>query len=712
MSPDDGSLAEEIIIPECLLAAASIKQAWDQAHQPRLARQPVASGPHVPKKRPSTSGYPATGVDAGEDGGDARRRQASSSLAPEIVPEEGIEALYPLTEDNPNIETAYDHQLTHPDAVELPDNHTITPENSSGIAPILESKPPSTTETGGLNPFTTLCSSPVRQTVRNVVEKARESSVLSVYNKANLVNIKHERQYWVQLLIEYGAYTLFAAFVYFVLIGVPLWKGAVYWLYWLMEHKFVFQGGWAIVISLVTFYSFSPLLATFEHDAPDSDFYQTRRIQPTAPDTALLIPCFRSASVIRQTIEAALKIFPPSHIYVIANGDSITPIDNTEEICRPYGVNHIWSPVGSKIVALFVGCYAAKHFRYVLLIDDDCVLPPTFPVVISRLSPQIRCIGYTIKVVAPDGSLGSYCQQAQDLEYKLAGLQRTFAGRVGSATFPHGAISLWERSFLRDALEDHPGFSISEDWFLGNSCRRLGGRIQMCSSVFVETRAPPAFLFREGNQRRGGFGEMTVFKQRFMRWNFFVVNGLRYNMAYLFGSWKLGRWEIGAKLFVIQELYETVLSLLAPFVLPISLIVRPKFCIALLLSTLGLYLLNAIVFNEIHLRLKNERVSLKVVLFYYTPYKILIAFINVGSNYWSLFKYAKYFAQRHPKLGEDHKAVGLVLKLEESAQDQHAGSSGLGRSMTVRSVGVHNRGNGNASHRSSRLSRKQSQKQS
>ena len=70
------------------------------------------------------------------------------------------------------------------------------------------------------------------------------------------------------------------------------------------------------------------------------------------------------------------------------------------------------------------------------------------------------------------------------------------------------------------------------------------------------------------------------------------------------------------------------------------------------------------------------------------PYKVIIAFINVGSNYWSLFKYAKYFARRRPKLTEDHKAVGLVLKLEESAQSQAAGATGLGRSMTVRSVGV------------------------
>lgn len=70
------------------------------------------------------------------------------------------------------------------------------------------------------------------------------------------------------------------------------------------------------------------------------------------------------------------------------------------------------------------------------------------------------------------------------------------------------------------------------------------------------------------------------------------------------------------------------------------------------------------------------------------PYKMLIAVINVISCYWSLIKYAKYFAQRRPKLIEDHKAVGIVLKLEEIRRHQQGG---LGRSMTVRTVGVRSR---------------------
>lgn len=57
----------------------------------------------------------------------------------------------------------------------------------------------------------------------------------------------------------------------------------------------------------------------------------------------------------------------------------------------------------------------------------------------------------------------------------------------------------------------------------------------MCSQVFVETDTPATILFNRGGGR-GGFGEMTMFKQRFRRWNFFFVNGLWYNGAYVVGS--------------------------------------------------------------------------------------------------------------------------------------------------------------------------------
>lgn len=349
-------------------------------------------------------------------------------------------------------------------------------------------------------------------------------------------------------------------------------------------------------------------------------------------------------------------------------------------------------------MAQYVGCFVAKRFPSVLLIDDDCLLPPNFPIVSDRFSSTVKCIGYTIKSVGPNSSKGTLCQQAQDVEYKISGIQRAFAGKIGSATFPHGAISIWERELLIKTFEAHPGFSVSEDWFFGHVARQLGCRIQMCTAVFVETETPDAIFFSGGGDR-GGFGEMTIWKQRFFRWNFFFVSGIYYDMAYILCNWKLGWWEIGAKIFVFQEVYETVLYLLAPFVLPISFYVRPAFSGYLYAATIMLYLINVVIFNYVHLRSRHESVSV-LCLLYYIPYKIVLTFVNIASCYYSIYKYAKYFAKRHPKVIEDEKAVAVVLRLEEEAYSTNEkatilasrpsvdGASQIGRRFTVTAVGT------------------------
>ncbi|GIJ90897.1 hypothetical protein Asppvi_009862 [Aspergillus pseudoviridinutans] len=675
----NGSIAGRIYVPDNLLASVSARDDEDHCNRPRFelgVEDDSECEIRVSKKRVSAISW--------SDRGTYQPTTQYGRLSQTFAIEEGREDVSlsgnSKTNDGPSSPSTGSISREEPVYISY---DAASPQELQGCPYTRASLHPRTH-----NRFSYRNSLPVGQALRSAPRDIRQGSVRSLYNRAALVKIKHQRRYWRRLLFEYAVYTVLVLFVYFVLIGVPLWKGAVWWLHWIMQNKTVFQGGWAIVIGLLVFYSYTPLLTTFEDTSPGPEFFQQRRIAPHPTDTALLIPCYRSAPIIGKTLEAALQIFPASHIYVIANGNSSQPLDNTEDICRSYGVNHIWSPVGSKIIAIFIGCYAVKDFRNVLLIDDDCILPPNFPVVVSRLNEEVRCIGYTIKSVGFDSSLGSYCQQAQDLEYKLSGLTRCFAGRIGSATFPHGAISLWERTFLKRTLHNHPGFSISEDWFLGDSCRRLGGRIQMCSAVFVETTTPANVLFGEIDEDRGGFGEPTVFKQRFLRWNFFVANGLWYNLSYLFASWKLGRWEFATKLLVMQEIYETVLYILTPFTLPISFIVRPEFCIALIMATLGLYLLHVIIFNEVHLRLKKERICWKVVLGYYMPYKLLMTLTNVASCYWSLVKYARYFARRHPKLTEDHKAVGMVLKLEEMTDSPGGMPNGLGRSLTVRTVDV------------------------
>ena len=54
---------------------------------------------------------------------------------------------------------------------------------------------------------------------------------------------------------------------------------------------------------------------------------------------------------------------------------------------------------------------------------------------------------------------------------------------------------------------------------------------------------------------------------------------------------------------------------------------------------------------------------------------MILTFINIASCYYSIYKYAKYFAKRHPKVIEDERAVAIVLKLEEESHSDDEKSS-------------------------------------
>lgn len=90
----------------------------------------------------------------------------------------------------------------------------------------------------------------VQQSVRNVAQKVRKSSMYEVYEKAKVRGVELERKRWVQLLYEFTFYTLIVAFIYFVLIGMPLWRGLLWHLYLLVQNRFILPGGWAITMGI------------------------------------------------------------------------------------------------------------------------------------------------------------------------------------------------------------------------------------------------------------------------------------------------------------------------------------------------------------------------------------------------------------------------------------------------------------------------------
>lgn len=464
-----------------------------------------------------------------------------------------------------------------------------------------------------------------------------------------LLQAQAVRKPWESKLFKALYFTVILCVIYFVFVGQPIWEGVGLIFYRWIHSKGVGEAGSAIFMSWAAFQAFVPMLGTrFEQEVDDPE-------QRDASEVALVIPAYKAAKILPETIKAALKIFKPEQIFIIANGNSPTPLDDTADVCKGFGVNVAWVPIGSKITAEFVGVALTKNYKYVMLIDDDVHLPPNLPLVTNRIQGQTKCIGYTIKSTGENGSKGTLIQQCQDMEYKLSGLTRTFCGKYGSSTFPHGAIILWDRATLQSLFNVHPGYVISEDWYFGHAARASGFRIQFCSQVFVETETPPA-LFKDFGPSRGGYGEMTVFKQRFTRWNFFFAFRIWEDAVYILCSWRLGWREIVTKIWVLVEVYDSIMAFLRPFVVVLSFMVNWRLLLIFIAGLMGIYILAFSTFNLWHLRKKNEMIAWKV-LPVYMGMKFLLLWVNVISVYWDVYCYAKYFSVKHPRVIETRKVL-------------------------------------------------------
>lgn len=74
--------------------------------------------------------------------------------------------------------------------------------------------------------------------------------MFGTYEKAKQKGVDIQRKKWVQVAFEYTIYLIMVLFIYFVLIGIPLWNGAVWWLYWVVATKFVIAGGFGITLGI------------------------------------------------------------------------------------------------------------------------------------------------------------------------------------------------------------------------------------------------------------------------------------------------------------------------------------------------------------------------------------------------------------------------------------------------------------------------------
>jgi hypothetical protein len=122
--------------------------------------------------------------------------------------------------------------------------NSVTSEHAYG-PPKTSDQEHQNTERGGLHG--------IQRRITNA-SYAQRSGMWQTYQKAKLRSKELQRNKYSQFSFQYSIYAFLILFIYFVLIGMPLWNGAVWWMWWVVSTKFVIAGGFGIVLGIALLY--------------------------------------------------------------------------------------------------------------------------------------------------------------------------------------------------------------------------------------------------------------------------------------------------------------------------------------------------------------------------------------------------------------------------------------------------------------------------
>jgi hypothetical protein len=226
-------------------------------------------------------------------------------------------------------------------------------------------------------------------------------------------------------------------------------------------------------------------------------------------DVGVMIACHNSASVIAETIQSCLRHVKPEQIFVIDNGNSLQPADNTREIVKAIhpDINYVWSHYGNKTVAQYVATLISPY-TYLLTIDDDVHLPRVLNLATHRIQDRVKAVCYPVRAIHPDRE-SSLLIELQDLEYQQSDLAKSIESKyAGGVSFPHGAVCLWDRDTFQKVLLLHDTIFYAEDVKLGLILQMLGFKMELEASCWFDTEAPTTY-----------FGEApNLYEQRVRSW--------------------------------------------------------------------------------------------------------------------------------------------------------------------------------------------------
>jgi glycosyltransferase involved in cell wall biosynthesis len=239
------------------------------------------------------------------------------------------------------------------------------------------------------------------------------------------------------------------------------------------------------------------------------------------PQLAIIIPCHNSAKHIKKTIEAALRHVSPEQIFIMDNGLTDAPTDNTKDVVDSIhpDIKYFWLPnTGNKTMALLMGAEYVKKkcldLTLAMIIDDDTWMPREWS--IKHKLFEYTCVEgvvYPLRAESLYKEPPLVCRW-QDLEYKTTDLELAYLDESDGVYRPHGAASLWKIGGLVRVLKKHNAVFKGEDLMMGLIAKSLdnedgGFKLRLDRECYFGTTVPQTYIGESPN----------LYQQRVRSWN-------------------------------------------------------------------------------------------------------------------------------------------------------------------------------------------------
>ena len=336
------------------------------------------------------------------------------------------------------------------------------------------------------------------------------------------------------------------------------------------------------------------------------EFMQSRTDEIRKHKVCLLIAHYGGYGALADSLEPALSIFPPEHIFVCHNSNHLHPFDKGKagqtlkkirELERTKGltkhINYAYSCEGNKTLAIYaVALHKCKHMKYCMMIDNDVILPEDLHIPMDifgdKNQSHVKALAFTIKASNPFNRAGltNWVSAMQNIEYIKAGWTKMLQSQLGSALYAHGAISLWEKDIMVSVFKQHNTFFDGEDLQMGVILHGFnqGYAIKTVANVSVETEVPSHSICWKWNTERAkkqypvpffhtllrlcfeaplkcgnwgcGYNEKSLFRQRVASWDKGAQRAFMWYMQLLFMNWSMS--TIALKPYLFYEVWSII----------------------------------------------------------------------------------------------------------------------------------------------------------